>query len=198
MQQALLRFLQDHSFDRVGSAETIEVDVRIIAATNVDLEEAVRQKRFREDLLYRLNVYVIEVPPLRERREDIPLLAGHFLKKIGKGSHVTAIAPDAMDALVSYSWPGNIRDLQNVIEAAIITCKSETIGLKDLHKRVTRRKSQVGPVDFKNSGRKAKRALILQWLAETAGTVEEAAEWFGISKQRAYQLLAADLSDSID
>jgi Nif-specific regulatory protein len=198
MQQALLRFLQDHTFEPVGKPEIVEVDVRIIAATNVDLEEAVRQKQFRQDLFYRLNVFVIEVPPLRERREDIPLLARHFLEKHGKGSHVTGIAPDGMDALVSYSWPGNIRDLENVIEAAIITCKSETIGLKDLDKRVTRRKVQVGPVDFKNAGNKAKRALILQWMEETGGTAEEAADCFGISKQRAYQLLAMDFTDSTD
>jgi Nif-specific regulatory protein len=196
MQQALLRFLQDHTFDRVGSAETMEVDVRIVAATNVDLEEAVRQKRFREDLLYRLNVYVIQVPPLRERREDIPLLAGHFLKKIGKGTHVTGIAPDAMDALVSYSWPGNIRDLQNAIEAAIITCKSETIGLKDLDKRVSEKKAPPPIFDFKNLAKKAKRAALLKWLEESGGTIEEAARWFGITRQYAYRLLASEPNPS--
>jgi Nif-specific regulatory protein len=195
MQQALLRFLQDHTFDRVGTSEAMEVNVRIVAATNVDLEEAVRKKQFREDLFYRLNVFIIEVPPLRERRDDIPLLAGHFLKKLGKRSRVTGIAPDAMDALVSYSWPGNIRDLENAIEAAIITCKSETIGLEDLDKRVTRRKAQPRPADFKNAAKKAKRALLVQWLEETGRTVEEAAEWFGISKQWAYQLLATDSMD---
>ena len=198
MQQALLRVLQDHTFDPVGSQESVEADLRIIAATNVDLEQAVRENRFRKDLFYRLNVFVIEVPPLRKRREDIPLLAAHFLEKLGKRRHIGGIAADAMDALVSHSWPGNIRELENAIEAAIIIGKSETICLEDLPKHVTAKKTPPGPVAFKHLGREAKRAAILKWRDETGESVAEIADRFGITRQRVYQLLGRDFADFMD
>jgi Nif-specific regulatory protein len=198
MQQALLRVLQDHTFDPVGSQEPVEADLRIVAATNVDLEQAVRENRFRKDLFYRLNVFVIEVPPLRKRREDIPLLAAHFIQKLGKRRHISGIAADAMDALVSHSWPGNIRELENAIEAAIIRGKSETIGLKDLPEHVTAKKARPGPVDFKHLGSEAKRAAILKWREETGESVAEIANRFGITRQRVYQLLDQDFTDSMN
>jgi DNA-binding NtrC family response regulator len=150
------------------------------------------------DLLYRLNVFVIEVPPLRERREDIPLLAAHFIEKHGKLRHVAGIAPDAIEALMSYSWPGNIRDLENAIQAAIIIGKSETIGLKDLHKRITEKKPLPTPMDFKNLAAEAKRAAILQRHKDTGETIGQIARWFGISKQWAYKLLGPGFTDSMD
>jgi DNA-binding NtrC family response regulator len=135
MQSALLRVLQNQKFEPLGKDKEIHANVRVIAATNVDLEEAVRQKTFRHDLFYRLNVLVIRVPPLRERRQDIPLLAAHFLKKHAK-RRVTGIAPEAMDAMMSFDWPGNVRELENVIQAATVIGKSEVIRLEDLPERV--------------------------------------------------------------
>ncbi len=130
----LLRVLQDHRFERVGGEETLEVDVRVIAATNKNLMEEIRKGTFREDLYYRLNVIPIFVPPLREREDDIPLLASHFLQKFSqeKGKEVTSISPEVMEILLAHSWPGNVRELENVIEHAIIIAKQEKILPKDL------------------------------------------------------------------
>jgi transcriptional regulator with GAF, ATPase, and Fis domain len=123
LQPKLLRVLQDGEFERLGSAHNIRADVRVIAATNRDLWKDVQARRFRADLFYRLNVYPINVPPLRQRREDIPLLVEHFVgvfsKKMGKT--ITSVAPSALEALRSYLWPGNVRELANVIERAVIT-----------------------------------------------------------------------------
>jgi len=122
LQPKLLRVLQEREFERLGSSRTIRTDVRMIAATNVDLPRMVAEKRFRADLYYRLNVFPIEVPPLRERPEDIPVLVRHFVCEVGHRMNRRAlwISRSAMDALVSHSWPGNIRELQNLIERAVI------------------------------------------------------------------------------
>jgi two-component system response regulator PilR (NtrC family) len=121
MQVKLLRVLQDKEFKRVGGTEDIRVDVRIISATNKDLEEAVREKRFREDLFYRLNVIQIKLPPLRERREDISLLAMHFLKRYAEelNKNISGISPEALRIMLNYDFPGNVRELQNIIERAV-------------------------------------------------------------------------------
>ena len=121
LQARLLRVLQERELQRVGSSETIKIDTRIIAATNVDLLEAVNQKRFREDLYYRLNVVPIYVPPLRERREDIPLLAEHFVEQVcqREALPVKQLSPKAMQRLIDYKWPGNVRQLEHVIETAV-------------------------------------------------------------------------------
>ncbi len=121
-QVKLLRVLQEQEFEPIGSSHTVKVDVRIITATNRDLDESVRSGKFRADLFYRLNVFPIEVPPLRKRTGDIPLLATFFLQKFaGKlGKKISQISGDTMQRLTSYSWPGNIRELQNVIERAVI------------------------------------------------------------------------------
>jgi formate hydrogenlyase transcriptional activator len=122
LQPKLLRVLQEREFERLGSSRTIRTDVRLIAATNVDLLRVVSEKLFRADLYYRLNVFPIQVPPLRERPEDIPVLVRHFVRDAGRRMNRRArwISPSAMDALVSHSWPGNIRELQNLIERAVI------------------------------------------------------------------------------
>jgi formate hydrogenlyase transcriptional activator len=122
VQPKLLRFLQEREFERVGSSRTVRTDVRLVTATNVNLPEMVEAKRFRADLFYRLNVFPINVPPLRERKEDIPLLVQHFVGYYAArmGRRITTIAPASMDALIQYSWPGNIRELQNLIERAVI------------------------------------------------------------------------------
>jgi formate hydrogenlyase transcriptional activator len=122
LQPKLLRVLQEREFERLGSTQTRKVDVRIVAATHCALEEMVVQKQFRLDLYYRLNVFPITVPPLRERREDIPLLVRHFVQQFARKMHKTveSISRKTMEALVHYSWPGNIRELQNVIERAVV------------------------------------------------------------------------------
>jgi formate hydrogenlyase transcriptional activator len=123
LQPKLLRVLQDGEFERLGSADNIRADVRVIAATNRDLSQDVQARRFRADLFYRLNVYPIGVPPLRQRREDIPLLVEHFVRVLSKkiGKEITSVAPSALETLREYLWPGNVRELANVIERAIIT-----------------------------------------------------------------------------
>ncbi|OGP60594.1 MAG: hypothetical protein A2162_05410 [Deltaproteobacteria bacterium RBG_13_52_11b] len=130
----LLRVLQDHRFERVGGEETLEIDVRVIAATNKNLTEEMKKGAFREDLYYRLNVIPIFVPPLRERKDDIALLASHFLKKFSheKEKDVTSFSPEVMQIFLAHSWPGNVRELENVIEHAVIIAKQEKILAKDL------------------------------------------------------------------
>jgi formate hydrogenlyase transcriptional activator len=122
LQPKLLRVLQEQEFERLGSTRTHQVDVRLVAATNRDLEEMVNHGQFRSDLYYRLNVFPIQLPPLRERREDIPALVSHFVERFGRrmGREIDNIPPETMSALSSYQWPGNIRELQNLIERAVI------------------------------------------------------------------------------
>src|SRR6516164_644715 len=133
-QTKILRVLQSGTFERVGGNQPIKVDVRIIAATNKPLEQAVATRQFREDLFYRLNVVRIHIPPLRERREDIRLLVNYFLKKLPKDQHgaVRSIAPQALKALEKYHWPGNVRELENVIQRALVMAKGDAILLSDL------------------------------------------------------------------
>ena len=130
----LLRVLQDHRFERVGGEETLEVDVRVIAATNKNLTEEMKKGTFREDLYYRLNVIPIWVPPLRERKDDVPLLASHFLKKFSheKEKDVQGFSAEVMEIFLAHAWPGNIRELENVVEHAVIIAKQEKIQAKDL------------------------------------------------------------------
>jgi len=129
LQAKLLRVLQDGEFERLGSSTTIRVDVRVVAATNRNLKEEVQRGRFREDLWYRLNLFPITVPPLRQRRDDIPLLAGTFLSRVAKklGRDVRRIRPESMQAMMGYAWPGNIRELENVIERAVILSQGPEI-----------------------------------------------------------------------
>ena len=133
LQADLLRVLQERRFYRVGGNQEVEVDVRIIAATNKNLAEEVQQGRFREDLYYRLNVIEIRLPPLRERREDVPLLAEHFVQRISSelGKDVCGISAAALKLLIAYDWPGNVRELENVIERAIVTCRNGTLDEQD-------------------------------------------------------------------
>lgn len=129
LQVALLRVLQEGEFERLGASQTRRADVRLIAATNQNLEQAVEARRFREDLLYRLSVFPIHLPPLRERREDIPLLAEHLLEVLTPrtGRRFTRIEPASLDRLMTFSWPGNIRQLQNVIERSAILCDAKEL-----------------------------------------------------------------------
>ncbi|MFU8770008.1 MAG: sigma 54-interacting transcriptional regulator, partial [Desulfotignum sp.] len=134
MQIDLLQVLEDKVFYRVGGTQPITVDFRVIAATHADLQAAIADRRFREDLFYRLNVITLTMPPLRERKEDIPLLAEHFLEKFTREVNrgVERISRDAMDELMLYHWPGNVRELSNAIERAVVVCKTSTITSQDL------------------------------------------------------------------
>jgi len=139
LQAKLLRFLQEHTFERVGETKTRRVDVRVIAATNVNLVRAVAERRFREDLYYRLRVVPIEIPPLRDRREDLELLTRFFLERIGRErGRALRLAPSASRALLSYPWPGNVRELENSLEYATTVCEGQTIHIRDLPQEIGR------------------------------------------------------------
>ena len=138
MQAKLLRVLQEKQFERVGGHESIDVELRVVAATNKSLEKEVKEGKFREDLYYRLNVIKIDLPPLRERPEDIPLLIEHFLTRYARpGEPPKRVAPEAMDRMLGYQWPGNIRELENAIERAAVTTVGDTINVDNLPPRVT-------------------------------------------------------------
>jgi transcriptional regulator with GAF, ATPase, and Fis domain len=166
LQAKLLRVLQDGRFERLGSLETISVDVRIIAATNQDLMALVIKRRFRRDLYYRLNVFPIIVPPLRERREDIPLLTWAFVREFNQsmGKAIVRIPGKAMRRLQDHDWPGNIRELRNVIERAMILSSGSTLSIDELDDRDTTVKSNVELRDVE-------KTYILQVLQETGWRV---------------------------
>ena len=138
LQVKVLRVLQEKQFERIGGVKTLQVDVRIIAATNQDLEKAIEEKRFREDLFYRINVIPIDLPPLRERKVDIPILANHFLSKFNKLKRkgVVRITPEAMEYLLKYSWPGNVRELENLIEMIVVLKEEGEIEVQDLPEKI--------------------------------------------------------------
>ncbi len=134
IQVKLLRVLQDREFERLGSNKVRHVDVRVIAATNVDLRAALEQGEFREDLYYRLNVLPLNIPPLRERKEDIPYLARHFVRKLSKdlGSRVESISDGAIERLMEYHWPGNVRELENAIERSMVLAPGDVLEAADI------------------------------------------------------------------
>ena len=149
LQVKLLRVLQEKKFERVGGTKTIHVDVRIIAATNKNLTTAINKGKFREDLYYRLNVIPMKVPPLKQRKSDIPLLIDHFLKKFQKGAEkkITGFSPDVMDAMLKYDWPGNVRELENVIKRLTILCDDEVVNVNDLPEHIPHKGRAVRVVD---------------------------------------------------
>ena len=185
IQVHLLRVLEEKAFTRVGGNEEIKVDVRIISATNKDLKKAVVSGEFREDLYYRLNVVTIELPPLRERREDIPLLAKHFLNKFAleNQKEVAGFSPGAMEFLLRYDWPGNVRELENAIERATIVAKNSLIEVADLtHQSL----SLAHSAPLGKSLREIERNHILNVLSETGGNYSQAARILGITRITLY------------
>jgi len=138
VQAKVLRVLQERQFVRVGGSRRIDVDVRVIAATNVDLEAAVRERRFREDLYYRLSVVAVEIPPLRERQDDVPLFVSHVLERLNAAARrpIRGVTKEALAILSRYDWPGNIRELENTLEHAAVLARGDTIGVEDLPERI--------------------------------------------------------------
>ncbi len=192
MQVRLLRFLQDHKIVRLGGTRPIELDVRIIAATNRDLEEMIKAGTFREDLYHRLNVVKLTLPPLRERKEDIALLASYFTAKYAKECKraVTGITPEARTLLQSYSWPGNIRELENAIERAIVLGSSDTIGIEDLPRRILDKPDGAHlPATYDEAVKDAKRHIVLSALAQAKGNYTEAAKTLGIHANNLHRII---------
>jgi NtrC-family two-component system response regulator AlgB len=180
LQPKLLRFVQDHEYERVGDSATRRADVRVITATNVDLETAVRERRFREDLLYRLNVFQIDVPPLRERADDVPVLADRLLASLRRGRPVVGFTPQAVTAMRGYAWPGNVRELRNVVERAVILCPGERIDVEHLPPSLVAASPAPPPqVGGRVSLEAVEEAHIRQVLAESR-TLDEAAGVLGI------------------
>ena len=172
LQTKLLRVLQEQEFERVGGSRTIQVNVRIVAATNQDLKKMVAESRFRADLYYRLAVFPVRVPPLRERREDVPLLARYFVQKHARrmGRHIESIPADVLDALTKYDWPGNIRELQNVIERSVVLSNGPELHI-DAPEMIGRAAPVVSYGRASNLTELSERARILQVLKETRGQV---------------------------
>ena len=187
-QAKLLRVLQEGEFERVGSSRSRRVDVRILAATNADVRAEVAAGRFREDLFFRLNTVEIHLPPLRERRDDIPLLAGHFLKQFAARYRrpVTGFSPDGMRALLEYSWPGNVRELAHAIERATLLAEGEAVTAADLNFRAA---TDAAPKLDEMSLEEVERALITKALARHDGNVSLAAQALGLSRSALYRRL---------
>jgi DNA-binding NtrC family response regulator len=193
LQVKLLRVLQDRTFEPVGSSKSMTVDVRVVAATNQDLERAIREGRFREDLYYRLNVIPIEVPPLRERRDDVPLLVQYFLDVMHqqKGTRVDSISDEAMALLCRHAWPGNVRELENLIERLSVLRGEGEIRVEDLPAAFREARHAAAPsvpripeqgIDFREVVDRYEGELIRQALAQTGGNKNRAAQLLGLNR----------------
>jgi DNA-binding NtrC family response regulator len=194
MQVKLLRVLQEHEFEQVGGNKTFKIDARVILATNENLAKAVAEGRFRQDLFYRINVISIDLPPLRERISDIPLLAGHFLQRVcAEMGKTKQFGDDALTALQRYNWPGNVRELQNVVERAVLLGKSSTIGLDDLPTAIAAGQlTPIGSVGEGDHGLKdalaaPERAIILETLQQNNWNRNQTADALGINRTTLYK-----------
>jgi sigma-54 dependent transcriptional regulator, acetoin dehydrogenase operon transcriptional activator AcoR len=188
LQVKLLRFLQEGTFEKVGGEKTASVDVRVVSATNKDLKKEVQKGTFREDLFYRLNVIPIHIPPIRERKSDIPLLVEHFLSKapIVGGQRPVRISQEALNALMDYAWPGNVRELQNAVQFGIVRCRGKVIRPEDLPlelKEMTCEKPRRGPV------RKLDADDVRGALTKTGGNKARAAKALGVGRATLYRFL---------
>ena len=188
VQVNLLRVLQEREFERVGGTETVKVNVRVVAASKKDLGEIVKAGKFREDLYYRLNVIVIHLPPLRERKDDVPLLVEHFLKKYAakSGKKIEEISPDALSRMLEYNWPGNVRELENAIERAVALSRGIILTVKDLPPLSSQNEPDViSPQTLTIEGivKDAEKEHIVRILRETGGKKNETAKILGISRK---------------
>jgi len=187
-QAKILRVLQDRKFMHLGGIQEIQVDVRVIAATNIDLHVLVREGKFREDLFYRLNVITVDLPPLRSRTEDVPLLVGHFLEKFARenGKPLAQISPEALRPLMDYGWPGNVRELENVIERAVVLCNGGTVGIDLIPDHIVGRGSEGKMFEHRPDAslfeivEDCERRLIVNMLEKCNWNQTEAAERFHI------------------
>ena len=180
IQTKLLRVLQEREFERVGSSRTIKVDVRILSATNKDLKKEIEERRFREDLFYRLNVFSVDVPPLKERKEDIPLIVKHLTGKYNKilNKKVKKVSAKAMELLLDYNYPGNIRELENIIERSMIMAKDEIIDEKYFNFI-----SKEEYIEKKGTLKETEKELIIKYLIQNKGNRTKTAEILGISRR---------------
>jgi len=187
-QVKILRVLQEREFEPVGSGNTVKVDIRVIAATNKDLEEEIKEGHFREDLFYRLNVVSLNIPPIRERKDDIPLLADYFLKRYAEKNQrlIKGFTPRAMDLLMRYDWPGNARELENVIERAVILSRENSITPAEFPRTIQDLDENNDDIQFITPGKSLKeveRQMIIRTLEETGGNRTHAADILGISRR---------------
>lgn len=190
LQTNLLRFLQEKTFERVGGTKSLTADVRVIAATNVDLEKAVRDGRFREDLFYRLNVLKVNLPPLRERHQDIELLAKFFFEKFSKErkhSHAAGFSQQAMKCILDHDWPGNVRELINRVRRAIVMCENRLIMPADLE--LEEKTPLANSIDLKSARTANEKEKILEVLGKTNGNISKGASLLGISRVTLYSLI---------
>lgn len=193
VQTKLLRFLQEGEFERVGGTKPIRVDVRIIAATNRDLDSAVKESRFREDLYHRLNVIPITLPSLRERKEDIPSLAHYFMRRFSKETKkdFTGIAKEAEGKLLAYEWPGNVRELANVMERAVVLGRGPEVRVEDLPPRIIGAEPRMpsDTLSYHHAIKAYRKHLIRKALAETRGNYAAAAKLLGLHRTHLFRLL---------
>jgi DNA-binding NtrC family response regulator len=188
IQVKLLRVLQEREFERLGSNVTRHIDVRVVAATNQDLRAALEQGTFREDLYYRLNVVPLNIPPLRDRKVDIPFLAGHFVQKLAAdmGSRVESITDEAVEKLMSYHWPGNVRELENVIERSLVMCSATELDADDIRlENAPRPRQQSGDPSFLPEGLtldQYEQELIREALRRADGNKSQAARLLGLTR----------------
>ncbi|MDO9229270.1 MAG: sigma-54 dependent transcriptional regulator [Syntrophales bacterium] len=189
VQVKLLRFLQEHEFQRLGGNQTLRTDVRVISATNRNLEQRVREGAFREDLFYRLNVVLMSLPPLRERKEDIPILIDHFLKRYAEenGKEIAGLSSEAQDVLLKYDYPGNVRELENIIERAVVIAREEVISVEDLPFRESMEETTAGRKAeeglLRGSIEELERNLIVEAMEKAGDHQSRAAEFLGISER---------------
>jgi DNA-binding NtrC family response regulator len=193
IQVKLLRVLEERAFERVGGAKTLQVDVRLVAATNKDLKKLVSEGKFRDDLFYRLSVVTIDLPPLRERRDDIPLLVKAFLDEFGRenSKQVRELTPEALNVLLAYDWPGNVRELRNAIEQMVVLARAERLTVRDMPAAI-RGSADLTKINVVRAGmtvEEAERQLIVQALKETNGNRTKAAQKIGISRRTLHRKL---------
>jgi two-component system nitrogen regulation response regulator NtrX len=192
-QSKVLRVLEDQRFEPVGAAESIQVDVRVVAATNKNLEVEIGRGNFREDLFYRLNVIPFHVPPLRERKEDIPALAAYFLEEFARayGRKPKGLTPQALEALDAHHWPGNVRELRNLIERIVILNPQSRIDARHIPLQPARKPAHAGPPErygsLQDVREAAEREYILKKLEESNGNVSRAAELLGLERSNLYR-----------
>ena len=191
IQAKLLRVIQEEKFERIGGSKTIHVDVHIIAATNKNLLKEVKGGRFREDLYYRISVFPITLPPLRDRKEDIPLLISHFMEKYNKemGKNITGVSPKAMKILMDYSYPGNVRELRNFVEHAFVCSRGSTILPEHLPKKLLASNEDLGDIPDESSLHRVEKEWIIKILEKSGWRYKEAARKLGISRTTLWRKL---------